>query len=341
MSNSVWDLINTLVRKKGITEIAINGPKNIFVERDGSFIRLNASVLKKDIYQFAKEVAEYNQRPFSPQNPMLDGNLPDGSRVNIISEPYCHGGPSVSIRRYLKNDYNFDTDHAIFGLNKKWIEFLKAVISSRLNLIISGGTGVGKTTFLNLILNEISPDERLIIIEDTIELKTSLPNVVRLESRVSHDTYISSGELLKNALRMRPDRIILGEVRGREVLELLQAMNTGHDGSVTSIHANSAPECIGRLETLLLMSGVDLPISFIRRQIASSVDLIIQLNRSRQGERIVDSILEITGMEGDNIISQQILSRGDSSLDFVGVIPNVMDRLHRDGNLPLEFFSQL
>lgn len=338
--NSVWKLINDLNTKKGITEIVINGPKSVFVERAGQFIQLNISLTKQDIYKFIEEIADYNKKICNQQRPILDGNLPDGSRINIIIEPFVNGFPSISIRKYIRTINDFDTSPGIFGIDTKWVEFLKAAVSARTNVIVSGGTGVGKTTFMNLLLKEVSPAERVVTIEDTLELNLANPNLVRLEAGNKVDASdISVRDLVKNTLRMRPDRIILGEIRGGEFFDLLQAMNTGHDGSMTSLHANSASECINRMETLFLMSGYDVPYHVVRKQMSTAVDFIFQLSRDREGNRILKTIQEITGMEGSNILSQTIATYEDGKLVGTGITPKNMDKLHHMGALPLDFIN--
>ncbi len=341
MENSVWKLIEDLASKQGISEIVINDPKRVFVERQGQFIQLNVQISKNDIYDFAKEVAQFNKKEFDAGSPILDGSLPDGSRVNVISEPYCQGSPAITIRRYLKSIKSFDDDTSIFGLNAKWIQFFKAMVGSRCNVIVSGGTGVGKTTFINLLLKEMSPADRVITIEDTKELSLNFPNVVRLEvfAPSKDQKGLSARELVKNTLRMRPDRIIVGEVRGGELFDLLQAMNTGHDGSMSSIHANSPGECLSRMENLFLMAGFEVPFQVVRKQMAQGIDFIVQLGRDREGKREVNQIMEITGMEGANILSQQIAVREDGELTPTGVTPALRDRLHHDGGLAKDFFN--
>lgn len=338
--NSVWKLLQDLSTKPGITEIVINDSKRVFVERGGQFIQLNVSLSKKDIIDFAKELSAYNKKPLNDSHPILDGNLPDGSRVNIIIEPYSKGSPAITIRKYLKSISSFDENNNIFGLNDKWIVFLKALVSSRMNIVISGGTGVGKTTFMNLMLGEISNAQRVVTIEDTLELSLNIPNVVRLETSFrAGESTLTSRDLVKNTLRMRPDRIIIGEVRGGELFDLLQAMNTGHDGSMTSIHANSTNECITRMENLFLMSGFDIPVGVVRRQIAQGVNFIIQLGRDRNGNRVVKQIMELTGMEGNNILTQQLALREDDKLSPTGITPKNMEKLHFDGGIPMNFFG--
>jgi pilus assembly protein CpaF len=344
MANSIWNLINDLGKKNGITEILINGPKNVFVERGGQFIQINANLPLVDIKEFIKEVAELNQKHCDNDNPILDGNLPDGSRINIINEPFVSGSPAISIRKYLKFISSFENNPIIFGLTPQWIEFLKAVIAARLNVVVSGGTGVGKTTFLNLMINEIPSHERVITIEDTIELSINKPNVVRLESgakAMQSKSSLSTRDLVKNTLRMRPDRIIIGETRGGELFDLLQAMNTGHDGSMTSVHASSGSECLSRMETLFLLAGFEIPLNVVRRQMTSAIQFIIQLGRDREGHRIISEIIEVCGMEGPTMLIQTIAERVDGILEFRGMAPKNMEKLNRLGGLPLNFFENM
>jgi pilus assembly protein CpaF len=340
-NNSVWNLINDLSQKKGITEIVINSPKRVFVERSGQFIQLNVQLTKNDIMSFANEVAAFNRKVINEEHPLLDGNLPDGSRVNIVNEPYSQGSPAVTIRKYLRHIKSFDDNPEVFGLNEKWVNFFKALVSSRSNIVVSGGTGVGKTTFLNLLLACLSSAERVVTIEDTIELQLGIPNVVRLEisqGNTTNGTQLSARDLVKNTLRMRPDRIILGEIRGGELFDLLQAMNTGHDGSMTSLHASSPAECFQRMENLFLMAGYEVPYHVVRKLVSTAVDFIIQISRDREGNRIISEIREITGMEGPNILSQVIASHVDGVLKPSGITPKNMDALHRMGGLPKDFF---
>lgn len=344
MTNSIWNLLNDLSKKNGITEILINGPKNVFVERGGQFIQINANLPASDINAFIQDVAVHNQKTCDNDNPILDGNLPDGSRINIINEPFVSGSPAISIRKYLKFISSFEANPNIFGLTPHWVEFLKAVISSRLNIVVSGGTGVGKTTFLNLMINEIAKHERVIAIEDTLELTINMPNVVRLESgakSLQSKSSLSTRDLVKNTLRMRPDRIIIGETRGGELFDLLQAMNTGHDGSMTSVHASSAAECLSRMETLFLLAGFEIPLTVVRKQMASAIQFIIQLGRDKEGNRVISEIIEVCGMEGPTMLIQTIAKREDGFLVFGGMAPKSMEKLHRQGGLPLNFFENM
>lgn len=344
MTNSIWNLINDLNKKSGITEILINGPKNVFVERGGQFIQLNANLPMTEIKQFITEVASMNHKICDENNPIFDGNLPDGSRINIINEPFVHGSPAISIRKYLKFISDFEANPVIFGLTPHWIELLRAMIKSRLNLVVSGGTGVGKTTLLNLLINEIPKHERIIAIEDTPELSINLSNVVRLESGtrvLQSKSSLTTRDLVKNTLRMRPDRIIIGETRGGELFDLLQAMNTGHDGSMTSIHASSGTECLSRMETLFLLAGFDIPISVVRKQMSSAIQYIVQLGRDSEGNRVINEIIEVCGMEGSTILTQPIAIREDGYLVFKGLVPKNMEKLNRIGALPLNFFENM
>jgi pilus assembly protein CpaF len=344
MTNAIWNLIADLNKKSGITEILINGPKQVFVERNGQIIQINANLTSQDMTSFIKDVADQNQKICDQDHPILDGNLPDGSRINVIIEPFVQGSPAISIRKYLKTITSFDHNPTAFGLTPKWIEFFKAMMSAKLNVVVSGGTSVGKTTFLNLLINEIAKAERVITIEDTIELSINLPNVVRLESGVKSlqsKSDLTTRDLIKNTLRMRPDRIIIGETRGPELFDLLQAMNTGHEGSMTSVHANSAGDCLSRMETLFLMAGFEIPLTVVRKQMTSALNFIVQLGRDHDGGRVITEIIEVCGMEGPTILTQQIAAREEGQLVFKGFPPKVMEQLHHHGGMPLNFFENM
>ncbi|WP_412469715.1 CpaF family protein [Oceanospirillum sp. RT-1-3] len=340
--NSVWKMLEDLSTKKGISEIVINGTKNVFVERGGEFIGLNVPLNKKDILDFSNEVALFNKKKFSNENPILDGRLPDGSRINIISEPYASQGTSITIRKYLSNNFQLDKHSQLFGINEKYIPFFKSLIKAKKNILISGGTGSGKTTFMNMLLKEVSPDERIITIEDTLELVVPNTNCVRLEAGLtSGQEGLSMSQLVKNTLRMRPDRIFIGEVRGAEVFDMIQAMNTGHDGSMTSIHANSPVECLQRVEALFLMAGFDLPYHVVRKYISTAVDFIIQLGRTDDGRRKVTQVLEVNNMEGNNILTTSVLEIENDELVFGGAVPNLASELARKGELPTNYWNEL
>lgn len=337
--NAVNSFIDELSKKSGITELIINRGDNVFVEKDGEMIRIDVKFEDDDLDGFCQEIADINKKNFDSYNPILDGNLPDGSRVNFIHRDYTGSTHAITIRRYMKNIKTFDGSPQIFGLSKKWTDFLKFLVKARLNVVVSGGTGVGKTTFLNLLLQEISNKERVITIEDTRELQFNLPNVVRLESRPAYADFkgLAIRDLLKNTLRMRPDRVIVGEVRGGEVFDLLQAMNTGHEGSMTSVHANSPGECLMRLENLYMLSGYDLPIKALRYQISTAIDFILQVKRDRNGNRVLYQLSEVSGMEGDRILMQDIGVYKDGEVKFTGLVPSCISKLQKAG-LPKDFF---
>ncbi|MBF0206192.1 MAG: CpaF family protein [Oligoflexia bacterium] len=347
--NTIWQLLEELADKKGVTEITINSPNSIFAEKDGRFFLLDVRVQSNELFEFCHEVATYNNKLCDEQNPVLDGTLPDGSRINIIHPPYVKITPVITIRKYLNELVSFDKTPGIFATTPEWIEFFRATVRARLNIIISGGTGVGKTTLMNLLLQEIPKDERVITIEDTRELNFKLPNLVRMEV-ATRGTTTASGptvvipltlrDLVRNTLRMRPDRIIVGEVRGGEIFDLLQAINTGHDGSMTSIHANSAGECLKRIATLYLLAGYDVPIKAIRGQVATALNFIIQIGRSREGQRIISEVSEITGMEGDNVLMQKIgtYSPEKKCLVSTDIVPTCSKRLIERGGLSKDLF---
>lgn len=337
--NRIQDLIDELAKKAGISELIINKNDNVYVEKDGEMIRIDAKFSDEEIEDFCADLAAYNRKSFDSYTPIMDGNLQDGSRVNLIHKDYTNGTHAITIRRYSKHIKTFDGSPGIFGLSPQWMDFLKLLVRGRLNIIVAGGTGVGKTTFLNLLLQEIPARERIITIEDTRELQFNLPNVVRLEARppVAELKGLAIRDLLKNTLRMRPDRIIVGECRGGEVFDLLQAMNTGHEGSMTSVHANSPGECLLRLENLYMLSGYDLPIKALRYQISTALDFVIQIKRDKNGQRVVHQLTEIAGMEGDKILMQDIGIQKNGELRFTGLVPSSFPKLQKAG-LPKDFF---
>jgi pilus assembly protein CpaF len=339
---AVAKLIAELSAKTDITEIIINSPSSLYVERAGEFIKLSNVLKVEDIREYANELAILNKKELNEEHPILDGNLSDGSRVNIILEPFALGCPAITIRRYLKSITRFDSSPGIFGLTPKWVNLIRAIINSKMNFVVAGGTGVGKTTFMNLMLQEVNKEDRVITIEDTKELNFDLPNVVRLEARIGASqgtAKLSIRDLVKNTLRMRPDRIVIGEVRGGELFDLLQAMNTGHEGSFTSIHANNPSECLMRMENLFYLSGYDVPVKAIRYQFSTAIDFIIQLGRVRDGGRIVKQISEVTGMEGDRMLLSDIAKANEKGqLRSTGLAVKRMDELMRVG-LPADFFN--
>jgi pilus assembly protein CpaF len=343
MENSIWKLLKELGSKKGITEIIINNQDMVYIEREGELIRLNVAIDPNDLLPFCHDVAKLNKVEFSPDYPILDGTLQDGSRINIISGDYTNSGPAITIRKYLRDITTFGELEGKFNISEKWIEFFKCLVAAKSNIIISGGTGVGKTTFLNLLLQEIPPTERIITLEDTKELKFKNPNTVRMftanaSSNISNP--LDMRALVKNTLRMRPDRIVIGEVRGPEAFDLLQVMNTGHDGSMCTVHSNSPSEALMRLENLFLFAGYDVPLKAIRHQMSTAIDYIIQLDRDRELGRVVSKITEVTRMEGDIILLQDIGDRSDMGPVFTGLVPSKIQHLF-DAGLDPNFFADL
>lgn len=302
--------LEPLLADESITDIMVNGPKQVYVEQKGKLVlsdcqfRDNAHVM-----QVAGRIVSHVGRRVDESNPLVDARLADGSRVNIIIPPLAIDGPSISIRKFAKQKITLDVMERTQNLSPAMATVLRVAGRSRLNILISGGTGSGKTTMLNAISQLIDPGERIVTIEDAAELQLQQPHVVRLETRSANlegGGEISMRDLLKNALRMRPDRIILGEIRGSEAIDMLQAMNTGHDGSLSTIHANRPREALTRLENMVGMSSVNLPAKAVRTQIASAIDLIVQISRMRDGVRRVTYISEVVGMEEDVITMQDL-----------------------------------
>ncbi|WP_170604692.1 CpaF family protein [Ruegeria arenilitoris] len=302
--------LETLLQDDTVNDILVNGPQQIFVERAGK-LELSDITFKdeKHLMRIIDKIVSAVGRRVDESNPYVDARLADGSRFNAMVPPIAVDGSLVSIRKFKKDKLGID-DLVNFGaFTEEMAAYLQAAVSTRLNIIVSGGTGSGKTTTLNALSSFIDDAERILTIEDTAELQLQQTHVGRMESRppnVEGKGEVSPRDCLKNALRMRPDRIIVGETRGAEVIDMLQAMNTGHDGSMTTIHANSARDGISRLENMIAMAGIEMPIKAVRSQIASAVNLIVQASRLQDGSRRMTSITEITGMEGDVISMQEI-----------------------------------
>ncbi|WP_439508889.1 CpaF family protein [Yoonia sp.] len=302
--------LETLLKDDTINDILVNGPQQIFVERNGK-LELTDVTFKDErhLLRIIDKIVSAVGRRVDESNPYVDARLADGSRFNAMVPPIAVDGSLVSIRKFKKDKLGID-DLVRFGaFTEEMAAYLQAAVSTRLNIIVSGGTGSGKTTTLNALSGFIDDAERILTIEDTAELQLQQTHVGRMESRppnVEGKGGVSQRDCLKNALRMRPDRIIVGETRGEEVIDMLQAMNTGHDGSMTTIHANSARDGVSRLENMIAMAGIDMPIKAMRSQIASAVNLIVQASRLQDGSRRMTSITEITGMEGDVISMQEI-----------------------------------
>ncbi|SMX37015.1 CpaF family protein [Octadecabacter ascidiaceicola] len=302
--------LETLLQDETVNDILVNGPQQIFVERDGK-LQLTDVTFKdeKHLLRIIDKIVSAVGRRVDESNPYVDARLQDGSRFNAMVPPVAVDGSLVSIRKFKKDKLGID-DLVNFGaFTEEMAAYLQAAVSTRLNVIVSGGTGSGKTTTLNALSSFIDNDERILTIEDTAELQLQQTHVGRMESRppnVEGKGEVSPRDCLKNALRMRPDRIIVGETRGEEVIDMLQAMNTGHDGSMTTIHANSARDGVSRLENMIAMAGIEMPLKAVRSQISSAVNLIVQASRLQDGSRRMTSITEITGMEGDVISMQEI-----------------------------------
>ena len=302
--------IQSLLDDDDVTEIMVNGAKKVYVERNGKLERTNITFENDNqVLKLIDRIIMPLGRRIDPDSPTVDARLPDGSRVNAIIQPVAIDGPSLTIRKFMKGRLTVEQLIEFGTLTSSMAEFVRACVLARLNILISGGTGSGKTTLLNVLSGFISEDERIITIEDAAELRLQQEHVVRLETKptdVEGKNGVTIRDLVRNSLRMRPDRIIVGEVRGGEALDMLQAMNTGHDGSLTTLHANSPRDAVSRLETMCLMAGIDLPLKVLRQQAASAIDLIIHESRLRGGARKVTSITEVSGMEGDTIIMTEI-----------------------------------
>jgi pilus assembly protein CpaF len=302
--------IDRLLKDDDVTEVMVNGPESVYTERAGRIERTTASFVDEThLRRIIDKIVGQVGRRIDESTPMVDARLPDGSRVNAVIHPLAIGGPFLTIRKFSKDPYQID-DLIRFGtLNAHAARFMQACVVGRLNIIVSGGTGTGKTTTLNVLSSFIPSDERIVTVEDAKELQLHQDHVLAMEARppnIEGRGQVTIRDLVKNCLRMRPDRIVVGECRAGEALDMLQAMNTGHDGSITTIHSNSPRDTLARIETMTLMSGFDLPVRAIREQMASALDLIVHLTRLRDGTRRVTHVTEVQGMEGDVITLQDI-----------------------------------
>ncbi len=304
--------LEPLLRDPDITEIMVNRADSIFIEKGGRLFQTDLRFsseehLRRTIDRIVSRVG----RRVDEASPMVDARLPDGSRVNAVLPPIALDGCSLTIRKFSKDPFTVKDLVTIGTLTRSSAEVLDACVRGRLNMLISGGTGSGKTTTLNVLSSFIPDDERIITVEDAAELQLGQPHVLRMESRPSNvegQGQITIRDLVRNSLRMRPDRIIVGEVRDSAALDMMQAMNTGHDGSLSTVHANTARDALSRIETMVMMAGMDLPVRVIREQIASAINVVVQIARLRDGSRHVTNIAEITGMEGDTILMQDLFA---------------------------------
>ena len=336
--------LETLMKDPEISDILVNSSNKIFVERYGKLEK--SDVRFRDdahLMQIIERIVTRVGRRVDESSPMVDARLADGSRVNAIIPPLALDGPVLSIRRFGAERLTVNDLIQFNSIPPQMAEVAAACVKSRLNMLVSGGTGAGKTTLLNCLSNFIPENERIVTIEDSAELKLQQEHIVRLETRpanIEGQGSVTARDLVRNALRMRPDRIVIGEVRGGEALDMMQAMNTGHDGSISTIHANSARDALSRLETMMLMAGINLPERALREQVASGLDVIVQLTRLSDGSRKIVEFAEVTGMEGSTITTQTIfkfdqrgVENGKVIGEFVatGVMPSFMDRLERHG----------
>ncbi len=347
--------LELLLKDSSISDILINGPKNIYVERRGRLEKTEVEFRDNThLMQIIDRIVSKVGRRVDETCPMVDARLEDGSRVNAIIPPLALDGAAVSIRRFGSNPLKLEDLLNYKAFTPEMVMLLEGCIKARLNMIICGGTGSGKTTLLNTLSSFIQNDQRIVTIEDAAELQLQQDHVVRLETRppnIEGNGAVTATDLVKNALRMRPERIIIGECRGGETLDMLQAMNTGHDGSLTTIHANNPRDGVARLETMVMMAGFELPMKAIRQQISSAVNLIVQANRLQGGPRRVTHITEVVGMEQDTVVMQDIYKFVQDGIDengkafghfeCTGVRPNFMHRLESAGvRLPASAFRQ-
>jgi pilus assembly protein CpaF len=346
--------IEPLLRDDSISEVMVNGPRSVYVEQKGKLTLTSVRFANDEhVLKVIDRIIRPLGRRIDRKWPMVDARLPDGSRVNAIIPPCAIDGPSITIRKFAKKKLTVEDLIRFGSMTPEMAEFLRACVVSRLNIIVAGGTGSGKTTLLNVLSNFIPPDERIVTIEDSAELKLAQEHVVRLESKppeIDGTGRVTINDLVINSLRMRPERIVIGECRGGETMAMLQAMNTGHDGSLSTLHANSPRDAIARMETMAMMAGMDIPLRVIREQIASAIDLIVQQTRLEDGSRKIAYITEVQGMEGDVVVLQdifvlQILGKTPegkiiSELRPTGTRPRFTPRLEAHGfKLPPSIFG--
>ena len=347
--------ISALLADPEVNEVMVNGPNRVYIERHGKIVKSGASFIDENhLRRIIEKIVAQVGRRVDESTPMVDARLPDGSRVNAVIAPLAIGGPFLTIRKFAKDPFTVE-DLINFGSFSRTVaQFLDACVKGRLNVIVSGGTGTGKTTALNVLSSFIPHDERIVTVEDAKELQLHQEHVLALESRppnIEGKGEVRIRDLVRNTLRMRPDRIVVGECRGGEALDMLQAMNTGHDGSITTVHSNQPRDTLSRIETMTLMSGFDLPIRAIREQMASALDLVVHLTRLRDGTRRITHITEVQGMEGDVITMQDVFlfdfgmgidqnGRFKGHLKATGIRPRFAEKLQDLGvKLGAELFA--
>jgi pilus assembly protein CpaF len=347
--------IDQLLRDDTLTEVMVNGPDHVYVERGGRLVLTEVKFVDEThLRRIIDKIVSQVGRRVDEANPMVDARLPDGSRVNVVVHPLSIGGPFMTIRKFSKEPYQVE-DLINFGsFTPQVAQFINLCVKGRLNIVVSGGTGTGKTTLLNVLSSFIPSDERIVTVEDAKELQLHQEHVLSMEARppnIEGKGEVKIRDLVRNSLRMRPDRIVVGEVRGGEALDMLQAMNTGHDGSITTVHSNSPRDTLSRIETMTLMAGMDLPVRVIREQMASALDMVIQLSRLRDGSRRVTAVSEVMGMEGDVVVLQDLYTfdfgagiddegRFRGGLRSTGIRPSFSERLSDYGiTLEASLFS--
>lgn len=347
--------LTDLLENDAVTEIMVNGINDIYVEIDGRLVKDESVSFINDnhIIRTIQRIVQPLGRTIDAVNPMVDARLPDGSRLNAIIPPLSLSGPVITIRKFSKRMESVEDLMRMGSLTKNMAEFLQACVEAKLNIIISGGTGTGKTTLLNILSSFIGDEERIITIEDAAELRLHQSHVISLETRMVNyegEGEITIRDLVRNSLRMRPDRIIVGEVRGKEAFDMLQAMNTGHEGSITTLHANSPEDAINRLETMMLMNDMELPVAAIRNYIEKAINIVIQIERLSDGKRKISSISEVVGFKDDKLKLKEIFAFKENGLSEQGDVrgefvlykytPKVYDRMKRKGIILKDIFGE-
>jgi pilus assembly protein CpaF len=347
--------LEEFLRDPTVTDILINGPSQVYVEREGRLTRAQSSFRDSEhLLKVIQRIGAQVGRRIDESSPMMDARLPDGSRVNAIIPPLALDGPTVSIRRFGVTPIDAEKLVQLDAMTQEMVQFLEACVRSKINVLLAGGTGAGKTTLLNVLSRWIPAGERVVTIEDAAELRLQRQHVVRLETRppnIESRGEVTQRDLLKNTLRMRPDRIIIGEVRGAEALDMMQAMNTGHEGSMTTVHANTGRDALRRVENMISMAGLNYPVHAIRQQMAAALNLVVHVGRLTGGRRKVLSVMELTGMEGDTLCLQDIFKwrqtgvtpdgHAAGQFEGCGIRPRIMDRLEAEGcKLPANIFER-